>query len=363
MEAILPPESTGEPGTGHPPKPPWGPLHQKLHQELVHRPSLLPAGERLLLAVSGGQDSMALTRLLLDLSRLHHWELQLWHGNHGWRPEAADQAAELAAWSAQQGLPIHLEQAEPAPGSEAAGRSWRYGRLLHWARQLGSQHVLTGHTATDRAETVLLNLARGTHRRGLCSLRRHRSFGAGRWLVRPLLSLSREETAAFCAAWEVPVWLDSGNDQLRHSRNRIRHQVIPVLEDLHPGASRRISALAERLEQDSLEELLGLALERLVDPAAPKRLSRGALSTCSSSCQDLLLHHWLEQQTGRKLSSRPVELLSQRLRERPEPGSLDVGGGWRLEWQKDTLLLLEPDNRSPATHRHPPPNEDNPSDG
>jgi len=363
LTGILPPGSTLEPKAGHPPSPPWGPLHQRLHQELLLRPSLLPAGGRLLLAVSGGQDSMALTRLLLDLSRLHHWELQLWHGNHGWRPEAADQAAALAAWSGQQGLPIQIEQADPPPRGEAAGRNWRYERLQHWARRLESPHVLTGHTATDRAETVLLNMARGAHLRGLSSLRRLRPFGSGLWLVRPLLSLSREETAAFCSAWQLPVWIDSGNDRLHCSRNRIRLQVMPVLEEIHPGAGRRISGLAERLEQDSLGELLGLALARLADPAAPRQLSREALIACSTPCQNLLLHHWLEQQTGRSLASRPVELLNQRLRDSPGPGSLDLGGGWRLEWEKRNLLLHEPNHRSSATLLLPAPHEDNPADG
>jgi len=64
---------------------PWSPLHLRLHRQLLQKPDLLPAGAPLLVAVSGGQDSMALLALLRDLRRLHHWSLQLWHGDHGWR--------------------------------------------------------------------------------------------------------------------------------------------------------------------------------------------------------------------------------------------------------------------------------------
>lgn len=114
---------------------------------------------------------MALTALLADLRRLHHWRLELWHGDHGWRAESAQQAGELQAWAKSQRLPFLLERAATAPASEAAGRQWRYACLRRQAEPRGCSHVVTGHTASDRAETLLLNLARGSHRRGLASLR------------------------------------------------------------------------------------------------------------------------------------------------------------------------------------------------
>ena len=77
--------------------PRWSPDHLRLHRHLRRHPELLPEGATLLLAVSGGQDSMAMLALLLDLQRLHQWHLQLWHGDHRWRPESGRQAAELAA--------------------------------------------------------------------------------------------------------------------------------------------------------------------------------------------------------------------------------------------------------------------------
>ena len=77
---------------------------------------------------------LVLLALLQDLRRLHHWRLALWHGDHGWRPESAQQAAELEAWAGSQGLTIHVERWQEPQPSEAAARQWRYGRLLEQAR-------------------------------------------------------------------------------------------------------------------------------------------------------------------------------------------------------------------------------------
>ena len=152
----------------------WSDLHRRLHQQLLQQRDLLPDGEPLLLAVSGGQDSMALVGLLSDLRRLHHWPLQLWHGNHGWRPDAAQQARELQAWAQEQGLAIAIDHWSSPQADEASARAWRYGQLEALAQRLGCRRVVTGHTASDRSETVLLQLARGSHRRGLTSLRPRR---------------------------------------------------------------------------------------------------------------------------------------------------------------------------------------------
>jgi tRNA(Ile)-lysidine synthase len=129
MNPILPSEASPDPSAPPGPaggpgqaRPPWGPVHAALHGQLRRDPELLPAGAPLLLAVSGGQDSMALTRLLLDLGRLHGWSLQLWHGDHGWRPESARQAAELEAWATGWGLAIQVDRArEPPPAKRRPG--------------------------------------------------------------------------------------------------------------------------------------------------------------------------------------------------------------------------------------------------
>jgi len=338
--------------------PRWSPDHLRLHRQLRRHPELLPAGATLLLAVSGGQDSMAMLALLHDLQRLHHWRLLLWHGDHRWRPESSRQAAELAAWTAAQGLTLHIDRWEQPPAapnataqpSEDAARAWRYGQLEARARQLGASHVVTAHTASDRAETLLLHLARGSHRRGLASLRRLRPLADGPsplLLARPLLTFSRSDTGRLCAQLDLPVWHDPSNNDRRYSRNRIRAEVLPVLEALHPGAAARISAQAERLvdEVDSGSELVDLALQALGSTSAPQAtpaLQRRLLVALTPANQRQLLHRWLEHHTGQVLAARPLEDLRQRLQSDQAPGSAQLGAGWQLRWDRPTLWLDPP---------------------
>lgn len=329
--------------------------------------------------------------LLRDLCGLHHWRLHLWHGDHGWREESWRQACELDSWARRQGLAIRLER-QPAVSTsgnrEAVARRWRY-RCLQWeALRLGCRHVLTAHTATDRAETVLLHLARGSHRRGLAALRRRLPLAAllqealptaceqpgpcsiaaavppaaadadeaaslpsqpsglepppTVWLVRPLQLFTRQDTERICRLQGWPVWQDPSNSELELSRNRIRAQVLPVLEQLHPGAARRISEQAERLaaEQEQQQELLDLAL--IPVQTGPLQLDRRALLRLSAAAQGLLLQHWLRRCRGQELDSRSLAALLPRLALQRGAGRMDLAAGWQLRWQGTTLALRPP---------------------
>ncbi len=353
---ILPSSAATAQALCRPPGQRWSPDHLRLHRHLRRHPDLLPAGATLLLAVSGGQDSMALLTLLHDLQRLHHWSLQLWHGDHRWRLESGSQAMELADWSAAQGLTLHIDHWDqpPAAPSEAAARDWRYGQLEARARALGASRVVTAHTASDRAETLLLHLARGSHRRGLASLRSLRPLAGGPsplLLARPLLPLSRSDTDRLCQQLGLPVWLDPSNSDRRYSRNRIRAEVLPVLEALHPGAAARISAQAERLvgEVDCRNELVDLALQHLgtsgpvcTDGNAALALQRRALMDLNRANQRQLLHRWLGQASQLVLPARQLEELLQRLEPGRPPGTAALGAGWQLRWDRCTLWLNPP---------------------
>lgn len=338
---ILPSDATPAPR-------PWGPDQDRLHRHLLRHPSLLPKGARLLLAVSGGQDSMALTALLRDLRSLHGWELNLWHGDHGWRAEATAQGEALAAWADAEGLPLHGQRAEPVPRSEAEARQWRYDCLRRQAAALGCHHVLTGHTASDRAETLLLHLARGSHRRGLASLRARRPLAEGCWLVRPLLPFSRQDTGRLCRERALPVWVDASNADLRFSRNRLRAEVLPVLEELHPGATARIAATAERLaeEAEQEDELVAIALSALAAPvdSGPGEfsLARRPLVALQPANQRRLLQAWLRRHWGGTLQAADLEKVMARIPMERGSGGQDLARGWHLRWNGCSLTLLPP---------------------
>ena len=337
--------------------PRWSRHHLRLQRWLLQRPALLPDGASLLLAVSGGQDSMALVGLLHDLQRLHHWRLQLWHGNHQLRANAGEQAGELAHWAAQQDLPLEIEVWQEPEPAEAAARAWRYAALAAAASRCDASHVVTGHTASDRTETLLLQLARGSHRRGLASLRPLRPLTAELTLVRPLLLFTRAETCQIHRQLGLPLWPDASNEDPRYSRNRLRQEVLPVFEQLHPGASRRISGVAERLaeEHDSQQELVALALKGLLasPPAPPLALLRRALMALQPANQRQLLQHWLGHQGVSSLPAPQIELLLGRLARGRGPGSSDLREGVRLQWDRQHLWLLHP-SAGPPPKAEPP---------
>jgi tRNA(Ile)-lysidine synthase len=284
---------------------------------------------------------MALVALLRDLQRLHHWDLQLWHGDHQWRPESGQQASELEAWAQNQGLVLSIDRWATPIHREAAARDWRYSCLIERARAFKASHVVTAHTASDRAETLLLHLARGSHRRGLAILQGQRELGEGLQVVRPLLIFSRQDTAQICQDLQLPIWLDPSNQDLQFSRNRVRAEVLPVLEALHPGASRRINALAERLaaEDAAKSELLQLALEPLRGQDNPHQLQRRRLMALSPANQRELLHAWLTASTGLDLGAQQLETLLARLAPAQGPGQSDLAGPWRLQWDRTKLHL------------------------
>ena len=282
---------------------------------------------------------MALVGLLLNLQPQHRWRLVLWHGDHRWRRDSTAQALELQAWARGRELPLLLDSWQRVAGespSEAAAREWRYGCLALRARQLASRRVVTGHTASDRAETLLLHLARGSHRRGLASLGRSRVLAPGIELARPLLAFSRPDTARICRQLDLPLWLDSSNLELQFSRNRVRQEVIPVLESLHPGAARRMARSAQQLAEAELaqEELLVLALKTL-EIQAPA----GGLEPLQRANQGQLIQAWLERLGRRRCASRILDGVLDRLQDTGSAGRSHLGDGWQLHWRARTLWL------------------------
>ena len=214
---------------------------------------------------------------------------------------------------------------------------------------------MTGHTANDRAETVLLNLARGCHRQGLASLSAQRPLreaggppARSPLLVRPLLVFSRDDTGRICRDLGLPVQLDASNLEPRFARNRVRAEVMPVLEALHPGAARRIAALAQRLEQEQgqEQELLALALQSLTPPAdtqgnteVGRCLSRPGVGRLAPGNRCQLLAFWLRLQGVPPLSGSELEQLAAALAPERGPGERPLAGNWLLRWDRSTLVL------------------------
>ena len=309
---------------------------------MLQKPELLPDGSELLVAVSGGQDSMALLALLRDLRQLHGWSLRLWHGDHGWHQGSSQVAEDLTRWCFDQGFELQTSRAAPnEAGSEASARDWRYHQLLASARQ-NHCDVVTAHTATDRAETVLLNIARGCNLQGLSALPAQRPLcdqdPDGPQLRRPLMHWTRTETAQICRDLKLPIWHDPSNFNLALARNRIRHTVLPVLDELHPGSDRRIAQLSEGVAQVrncqlQLSHLALQAIQRL------DGLDRQRLAELDEATGRILLVAWLRKVGGPQISSKTLENLTHQLCRGKASGQFNLSDGWTLSWNPTTIRL------------------------
>ncbi|MEW5300265.1 MAG: hypothetical protein WDW36_003206 [Sanguina aurantia] len=155
----------------------WSDTQSHVQQSIRTR-SLIPPGASVLIAVSGGQDSLALAYILCGMAKVWGWRLGIAHCDHRWRVDSAANAEHVRSLSEAWQLPFHLCVApDPTPRTEGSARAWRYGALAETASRHGYSHVATGHTASDRAETLLLNLMRGTGLDGMQALAWTRPIG------------------------------------------------------------------------------------------------------------------------------------------------------------------------------------------
>ena len=222
------------------------------------------AGDGVAVAVSGGADSLALLHTLRALAGPRGWRLAVVTVDHGLRPGSAADAAFVADHAKAIGLPARVRTLAPADldqhrkaGPEGAARAARYGALWPAADELGCRWLATGHTLDDQAETVLLELLRGAGPDGLAGM----AVRGGR-LLRPLLGVRRVETRACCTAIGLEWREDPTNAGDGPLRNRVRQRLLPLLEELRPGAAKalaRTAALAAD-ERDWLDQLVAEAL-------------------------------------------------------------------------------------------------------
>jgi tRNA(Ile)-lysidine synthase len=230
----------------------------------------LPAGELVLVACSGGADSLALAAAAAHEAPRRGLRAGAVTVDHGLQPGSADRAAAVAGVLAGLGLdpvltvPVTVAGGPGEGGPEAAARAARYRALEEAAGRTGAAAVLLAHTRDDQAETVLLGLARGSGTRSLAGMPARR--GAYR---RPLLAAGRATLRAACAAQGLEPWDDPQNADPAYARARVRHQALPALEAaLGPGVAAALARTAAQLRADAevLDGLAAAEVQRLAEP-------------------------------------------------------------------------------------------------
>jgi tRNA(Ile)-lysidine synthase len=210
----------------------------------------LDPGRTVVVACSGGADSLALLAATVFEARRGGWRVLGATVDHGLQPGSAEHAAhvveQMAALGAHETVTATVRVEAAGHGPEAAARHARYAVLDQVAERFEAAVVLLGHTRDDQAETVLLGLTRGSGGRSLAGMRR--SFDR---FVRPLLDVSRDDTVTACQVEGIEFWNDPHNDDPGFTRVRVRRTVLPVLEEqLGPGIAATLARTADQLRDD-----------------------------------------------------------------------------------------------------------------
>ncbi len=247
--------------------------------------------DSVLVAVSGGADSVALLHMLREEGR----ELAAAHYNHGLRPEADADEAFVKTLCEDWGIPftagrgdVAAEAARRGAGVEETAREMRYAFLEPVRSERGLCRIATAHNADDNAETVLLNLVRGAGLSGLCGIPPQRGH-----IIRPILHLSRAEILAYLTEHNLPYREDASNADTVYRRNYLRHEIIPALKTLNPALTDAVTRLTGLLREDD-EYLTALAREEFRqygDGASfpAKRLNSLPKPVASRVCRMLVL--------------------------------------------------------------------------
>lgn len=310
-------------------------------------------GESLLIAVSGGIDSVVLLHAALELAREKSFALAVGHVNHGLRGDDSDaDQAFVAALAARCGVPLWVRAVDPPglrtgvssrerPTLQEAARALRYRALRAMAAEAGCARIATAHTLDDQAETVLLRLLRGSGPDGLGGIPERSPDGV---VVRPLLRVSRARIREFAVGRRIAWREDASNESTGYARNRLRKHWMPGLAaDFNPQLLMAIGDLAEaqrrdsewideRVEQQAAAQFREESGWLLADPSAWKalpealarRLARWALRRCG---------------VGRDTSRIHLERMLAFLREGRSGAVLELPGGVRMTRERDGVRL------------------------
>ncbi|MBQ7336182.1 MAG: tRNA lysidine(34) synthetase TilS [Clostridia bacterium] len=319
----------------------------------------LPPDTPVLLAFSGGADSRALLHLLVQRQREDGFSLILAHVNHGIRGAESVRDREFCrAVAARYGLEICVLDADVPSlaaqngrGLEEEARCVRYDFFARVMQERNIPILATAHHADDQLETVLFHLARGSGLRGLCGIVSTRPF-AGGTLVRPLLSVSRCEILQYCEQNGLDYVTDSTNADGAYARNRLRSEVVPVLESLFGHPQKQVARLSAHLQEDEA------LLTALSEDVLQKSRNGAGLSLLSLRqapvplCKRALVM-WLEREYGCAPESVHLNALMRLVRQETPTARISLPGDLVALAERGCLVISNTPSVAPTPYRYP----------
>ncbi|WP_426999050.1 tRNA lysidine(34) synthetase TilS [Pseudarthrobacter sp. N5] len=315
------------------------------------RDSLAQAGypERVLVACSGGPDSLALASVAAYFARRghvdgHRVQLGAVVVDHQLQPGSAEVAARTAAVLTELGLaPVAVRTVEVSAtgaGPEAAARDARHAALEAAAAGWNADVILLGHTLDDQAEQVLLGLARGSGTRSLAGMRPSRGL-----LLRPFLGLRRAHTLEICEVEQLDPWHDPSNTDPAFARSRTRVEVLPLLEEkLGPGVAESLARTASilQLDADYLEDVANHTFASLVDRSGPDiSLPEAALGELAPAIRFRVIAKAAADVGGQQTSYQRLLAAEALLRRQGSAGPVELPGGVSVYRLSLAQLLAE----------------------
>jgi len=318
----------------------------------AHR--LFSPRETVVVAVSGGPDSICLLYTLLALQERLGIRLYVAHLNHQLRGHESDEDAEyVTAVAREVGIPatissrdVQEHRAQHHQSLEEAAREVRYGFLAEVARACGASKIALGHTRDDHVETILMHLVRGSGTRGLrglVPLTSLRTAAGSAVIVRPLLEITRAETQRYCEQRGLRPRLDSSNLSLSPLRNRIRQKLLPLLRSYNPGISRALQRTSHiaAADMDYLDKTARRILTRIsVQEGGSLSLNRKAFNRLYPVMQRYVLPAALESLCGdiRDIEMRHIDKVLLAL-EKPAGRRLELPGGIMFAIEHDAFIF------------------------
>ena len=292
----------------------------------------------LILAVSGGADSMAMLRWYA--SRTLPFPLTVAHVHHGLRAASDEEEALVRQICEAYRIPCHVfhtrvrKEKRKDETEESAARRLRYEFFRELAKTQKASHIATAHTADDQAETVLLHLIHGAGPKGLCGILPKREE-EGLTLIRPLIRCTAEETRNYCAEQGVPYATDESNEDLRYTRNRIRHRILPELRRINPKVTEALNRTASALQKQQQA-----AEKRAADflKSYSHALPLSALRELTEADRTEVLRQWFAS-FGKILSAEQTKQALHLLQK--QEGTVEFDRRWIMHAGQNRLSLQE----------------------